>query len=198
MLCRGVGLAVLGMVCTGTFLVEDAPAQRDDATIERALTRQDVRDYIRLRIDVHQKQEEMKANADQYEDMLHAFFQWESRYLKKHGWTSERFEALEKRIMYAEKALEMVADSAEYRANLRRKLKAAEQSSAYTEAEREAYRESLARQDSIRQARHIDPTRQDWPAVRPYEDALEHLTDYVALNRSDPPDLETLPPAKTP
>jgi hypothetical protein len=31
--------------------------------------------------------------------------------------------------------------------------------------------------------------------VRPYEDALEHLVNYVALNRPDPPALDTLPAA---
>jgi hypothetical protein len=31
--------------------------------------------------------------------------------------------------------------------------------------------------------------------VRPYLEALEHLTTYVALNRPDPPDLDALPPA---
>ncbi len=29
----------------------------------------------------------------------------------------------------------------------------------------------------------------------PYLEALEPLTDYVALNRPDPPDLDALPPA---
>lgn len=168
---------------------------QDEASIDRALTRQDVRDYIRLRVDLHQKQEEMKANADQYDRVIRAFYQWQSTYLKEHGWTQARFEALERRIMGAEKALEMVADSAEYRADQRRQLQAVEQSSAYTEAEREEFRASLARQDSIRQAQHIDPTRRDWPAVRPYEAALEHLVDYVALNRPDPPSVDNLPPA---
>jgi hypothetical protein len=53
----------------------------------------------------------------------------------------------------------------------------------------------VARMDSIRQARHIAPTRRDWPAVRPYRDALAHLTDYVALNRPDPPRMDELPHA---
>jgi len=182
-------------MCTLLFMallpVQDASAQRG----ERALNRQDVRDYIRLRIAIHQKQEAMKANADQYSDVIHAFFQWQSDYLQERGMTREQFESLEKRIMRAETAMEMVADSAEYRAERERDLKSIEMSKHMTASEKEEMRTQMARMDSIRQARHIDPTRRDWPAVRPYLDALEHLVDYVALNRSDPPSVDALPPA---
>lgn len=181
------------LILLGTLLlpVPDAVAQRS----ERALTRQDVRDYIRLRIDIHQKQEEMKANADQYDGVINAFFQWQSEYLQEHGRSRESFEALERRIMDAETAMEMVADSAEYRTRLQNNRKAIRMSKHYSDAEKAEALAQIAKQDSIRQARHIDPTRRDWPAVRPYVDALEHLTNYVALNRPDPPDLDALPPA---
>jgi len=109
--------------------------------------------------------------------------------------TREQFESLEKRIMRAETAMEMVADSAEYRAERERDLKSIEMSKHMTASEKEEMRTQMARMDSIRQARHIDPTRRDWPAVRPYLDAFEHLVDYVALNRSDPPAVDALPPA---
>lgn len=172
--------------------LQEGCAQRS----ERALTRQDVRDYIRLRIETHQLQQKMKANADQYGDVIQAFFKRRAALLKKEGRAPDAFDALQKRIMRAEKALEMVADSAEYRTQLQNNRKAVEMSEHYSEAEKEEALAQYARQDSIRQARHIDPTRRDWPAVRPYEDALEHLVDYAALNRSDPPDLDTLPAAK--
>ncbi|NBC85391.1 MAG: hypothetical protein GVY25_04280, partial [Bacteroidetes bacterium] len=144
--------------------VQDASAQRG----ERALNRQDVRDYIRLRVAIHQKQEAMKANADRYSDVIHAFFQWQSDYLQERGMTREQFEALEKRIMRAETAMEMVADSAEYRAERESDLKSIEMSRHMTESDKAEMRTQMARMDSIRQARHIDPTRRDWPAVRPY------------------------------
>jgi beta-phosphoglucomutase-like phosphatase (HAD superfamily) len=181
------------LILLGALLmpIPDAVAQRT----ERALTRQDVRDYIRLRIDLHKKQEEMKANADQYDDVIHAFFQWQSEFLQARGRSRESFEALEKRIMAAETAMEMVADSAEYRTRLRNNRKAIRMSEHYSDAEKEEALAQYARQDSIQQARHIEPTRRDWPAVRPYLDALEHLTSYVGLNRPDPPDLDALPPA---
>jgi len=181
------------MILLGALLipVPDAIAQRT----ERALTRQDVRDYIRLRIDIHQKQEEMKANADQVDGVIHAFFQWQSEFLQERGRSRDSFEALEKRIMAAETAMEMVADSARYRTQLRNNRKAIRMSEHYSDAEKKEALAQYARQDSIRQAQHIDPTRRDWPAVRPYLEALEHLTNYVGLNRPDPPNLDALPPA---
>ncbi|PEN13155.1 hypothetical protein CRI94_10940 [Longibacter salinarum] len=185
------------VVCILLFAAALAPAQ--DALgqrSERALTRHDVRDYIRLRIDIHQKQEEMKANADQYDGVIHAFFQWQSEFLQERGRTRKSFEALEERIMRAETALEMVADSAEYQAERERDLKSIEMSKHMTESEKEEMRAQMARMDSIRQARHIDPTRRDWPAVRPYVEALAHMTDYIALNRPDPPNLDNFPPAR--
>jgi len=164
--------------------------------VDGPLRRQHVRDYIRLRIETHQLQQKMKANADQYDDVIQAFFTRRAALLKEEGWGPDAFDALQKRIMRAEKALEMVADSVEYRTRLQNKRKAVERSKHYSDTEKEEALAQIARQDSIRRARHIDPTRRDWPAVRPYEDALEHLVDYVALNRSDPPDLDRLPAAK--
>lgn len=184
-------IGVLIMLSALLFPIPEAVAQRSD----RALTRQDVRDYIRLRIAIHQKQEEMKANADEYDDVIRAFYQWQSEYLQERGRSRESFEALERRIMDAETAMEMVADSAEYHKQLQNDRKAIKMSKHYSDAEKSEALAQIARQDSIRQARHIDPTRRDWPAVRPYVDALEHLTNYVALNRPDPPDLDALPPA---
>ena len=184
--------AALLFIVSAFAPLQDVYAQRS----EQALTRQDVRDYIRLRIAIHEKQQEMKAHGDQYDDVIYAFFQWQSEYLQERGRSRERFEALEKRIMAAERALEMVADSAEYQTRLQNNREAIEMSEHYSDAEKEEALAQYARQDSIRQARHIDPTRRDWPAVRPYEEALEHLVNYVALNRPDPPNLDALPPAE--
>ena len=179
------------LIVLGALLlpVSDAVAQRS----ERALTRQDVRDYIRLRIAIHQKQEEMKANADEYDGVIHAFFQWKSEYLQERGRSRESFNALERRIMDAETAMEMAADSAAYHQRRQQTRQAIKTSPHTSDAEKAEALAQLARQDSIRQARHIAPTRRDWPTVRPYLDALDHLKNYVALNRPDPPDLDALP-----
>lgn len=171
-------------------------AQATDGRIEGPLQRQHVRDYIRLRIETHQLQKKMEANADQYDNVRQAFFRRRTKLLKQEGWSPDAFDALKKRITRAETALDMVADSAEYRADRKQQLENINESPHMTEQQKAKMRAQLAQQDSIRQARHINPTRRDWPAVRPYLDALEQLTDYVAQNRPDPPKLDALPPPK--
>ena len=182
-----LAFALLGLC----FFSQTAVAQAVDGPLQR----QHVRDYIRLRVETHQLQEKMKANADQYDALIHAFYERRATLLKQEGWTPDAFDALQERIMRAEKALEMVADSVEYRAQKRADIRAFKQSPHTTAEEKEEALAQVARMDSIRQARHIDPTRRDWPAVRPYLDALAHLVDYVALNRPDPPQMDELPPA---
>lgn len=191
---QGVGPVSLLLIVLGAGLLF-VPFASAQTAVEGPLQRQHVRDYIRLRVETHQLQESMKANADQYDALIQAFYERRAKLLKKEGWAPEAFDALQKRIMRAETALEMVADSAEYRAQQRADIRAFKQSPHMTAEEKEEALAQVARMDSIRQARHIDPTRRDWPAVRPYLDALEHLTDYVGLNRPDPPQMDELPPA---
>jgi len=182
---------LLAFALLGLCFVSQTVAQ----AVDGPLRRQHVRDYIRLRIETHQLQQQMKANADQYDALIQAFYKRRATLLEKEGWSPDAFDALQKRIMRAETALDMVADSAEYRTQLQNNRKAVKMSTHYSDAEKEEALAQYARQDSIREARHIDPTRRDWPAVRPYLDALAHLTDYVALNRPDPPQMDELPPA---
>jgi len=185
-----IGILLLGLLGLG-LLSQTAAAQAVDGPLQR----QHVRNYIQLRIETHQLQQKMKANADQYDDVIQAFFKRRATLLKEEGWSPDAFDALEKRIMRTETALEMVADSAQRRADRQQQLQSIENSPHMTEKQKAQMRAQMARQDSLRQARHIDPTRRDWPAVRPYLDALAHLTNYVAQNRSDPPQMDDLPPA---
>jgi len=184
-------LPLIGLVSLPLVLGRAAAAQAVDGPLQC----QHVRDYIRLRIETHQLQKKMEANADQYDNVRQAFFRRRAKLLKREEWGPDAFDALRKRITRAETALDMVADSAQYRADRKQQLQTIEESPHLTEKQKARMRAQLTRQDSVRQAR-IEPTRRDWPAVHPYLDALEHLTDYVAGNRPDPPKLDDLPPPK--
>jgi len=192
---RGALLSTLlwvGLV-GGLCVVPSHPASAQ--AVDGRLQRQHVRDYIRLRIETHQLQQKIKANADQYASPRQVFVWRRATLLKQEGWSPDAFDALKKRTTRAETAPEMVADSAEYQADRQQQLQTIEESPHMTEKQKAEMRAQLARQDSIRQAR-IEPTRRDWPAVRPYHEGLEHLTDYVAQNRPDPPEMDALPPPK--
>ena len=156
------------------------------------LQRSQVREYIQLRLEIHQLQEQMKANADQYDDLPRALPKRWNKHLRAVGWSPDAFNALKERITMAKTALDMVADSAKRTARRRKELKRIESSSHLTDRQKSQLREQRMRQDSLRRARLIEPTRRDWPAVRPYRDALTHLTDYVAGNRPNPPTVDDL------
>lgn len=179
-------LLLAGAVALG---VGPASAQ----TLDGPLQRSQVREYIRLRIELHQLQKQMEANADQYDDLPRAFQQRRAKRLRAEGWRPDAFNTLKKRITKAETALDMVADSAKRTARRRKELKRIESSSHLTDEQKAQLRKQRMRQDSLRRARRIEPTRRDWPAVRPYRDALTHLTDYIAGNRPDPPAVDDLP-----
>ena len=164
-----------------------AHAQAPDGPLQR----EHVRDYIRLRTDIHQMQEEMKANADQYEDVIQAFSQRQATFLQSEGWTQDGFDSVEQRILAAKGAMSWAADSTQRR----KKIEGIKQMTGLDAQTRQELRAATIRQDSLYRAQHITPSRRDWPAVRPYLDGLAHLTDYVAANRPDPPSLDALPPA---
>jgi len=176
-----VGVLVLSMGFSA------AHAQAPDGPLDRS----HIRDYIRLRTDIHQMQEEMKANADQYDDVIHAFFQRQAQFLQSEGWTQDGFDSVEQRIMAAKGAMKWAADST----RRRKRIENIKQMTHLDAETRQEMRASFIKQDSLYRAQHIAPSRRDWAAVRPYLDGLQHLNDYVAKNRPDPPRLENLPPA---
>lgn len=162
-------------------------AQAPDGPLQRS----HVRDYIRLRTDIHQMQEKMKANADQYDDVIHAFFQRQAQFLQSEGWTQDGFDSVEQRILAAKGAMEWAADSTQRQ----KRIENIKQMTHLDADTRQEMRASFIKQDSLQRAQHIAPSRRDWPAVRPYLEGLQHLNDYVAKNRPDPPRLDDLPPA---
>jgi hypothetical protein len=149
-------LPLIGLVSLPLVLGRAAAAQAVDGPLQC----QHVRDYIRLRIETHQLQKKMEANADQYDNVRQAFFRRRAKLLKREEWGPDAFDALRKRITRAETALDMVADSAQYRADRKQQLQTLRSRPHLTEKQKARMRAQLTRQDSVRQAR-IEPTRRD-------------------------------------
>jgi hypothetical protein len=169
--------------------VGPASAQNLDGPLQRS----QVREYIRLRLETYQFQEQMKSNAGQYDNLPRPFLKRRNKHLRAEGWSPDAFNTLKKRITMAKTALDMVADSTKRTARRRKELRRIESSSHLTDEQKAQLRGQRMRQDSIRRARLIEPTRRDWPAVRPYRYALTHLTDYIVGNRPNPPAVDDLP-----
>ncbi len=186
-----------------------------------ALSRRQVRTFIGLRLSVDRLQRQYRANAADYDDVIQAFFEAREQLLRRNGWTPDGFDALAGRIRAAESAMDMqteppstvspdtLIDTVD--AALREILNEIESTPGLSDEQRAQMRQQVldqqeqirdpaladsmaAQQDRYTEAeqRMIDATRPDWPAVRSYLDTLTHLTEYIAGNRPDPPNVDRL------
>ena len=153
------------------------------------LTREQVADYIRTRVITDDLQDRMKANADQYQDVVRAFFKKRKEVLKERGWTVKEFESVEKRSLRALNAMEAWQDLEERKESNQEQLAAMERSGNFSEKELREIRTSMKKALDQRRAR-LKESKPDWPAVRPYREELRQLTDYVADNTSEPPEVD--------
>jgi hypothetical protein len=131
----------------------------------------------------------MKANAADYDDVVQAFFAKRKTLLQSRGWTVDEFEAVEKRISAVTSAMDMAEDLEESKADHEEKITEIKDSEFYSEKQKE---EMIAAMNKIREQKRtqfIEPTKDDWPAVKPYRSTLEELTDWVAGNIPDPPEV---------
>lgn len=153
------------------------------------LTKEKVRDYIKTSVAITQLQNKMKANASQYENLIKTFYQKRKELLESRGWTVEGFEETQSRVFATKNAIreearlkseeEFEKEIAEINAS---PYFTEEQKSGIIEVEQSLRRHAL---EEI-----IQPTKPDWPAVKAYQKELEHLSDYAASNRADPPVLK--------
>lgn len=156
---------------------------------DTGLTKSQVRDFIETRIETNKLQMQMKRNAAQYDDLPRAFFKKRSALLRERGWDPEDFEEVQKRVMAAQSALE-IKDDIDAEAPQRKEEHANIENNPYYSAEQKQQMHDAQDQMLEMRLQQIEPTKKDWPAVRPYREKLEHLTDWVAENRPDPPVLD--------
>ena len=195
-------------------------AAQIDAT--EALSPAQVRTFIRLRLAVDEVQRQYKANASDYDDVIRAFYDARATLLQQAGWTPGGFDALAERIWAAESAMAMQEEPASPVSPdtlvrtmddaLQEVLDQIDAMPGLSGEERDRMRQQvLAQQERVRdpaltdslaaqqdrytgaEQRMIDATRPDWPAVRSYRSTLAHLTEYIADNRPDPPNLDVRP-----
>jgi len=151
------------------------------------VTKQKVKDWIKTRIATAKLQNKMKANPEKYDNVVHAFFKERKTLLKSRGWSVDEFEAVEKRITNATSGMEMAEELEESKAEYKKQVKQVKTNKHYSEKQRKQMLETLKKMREEKRKRYINPTKPDWPAVRPYRTTLEKLTDWVAGNVSDPP-----------
>ena len=181
------------------------------------LSSNDVNKWMETRIATHKLQNRFRAEADQYDDVVVAFFKARDRYLQQVGYTRARFEEHEQRIAEAHDYILNRSDAIAEKS--RRDADLAEAQSAPDPALDPETQEMIAmmRQVGTSEAeiqKMLDAMRQvpdviaqsnammdkvddqlaarvapDIPAVEPWLEELDALYSWLAGNRPNPPSL---------
>jgi len=154
------------------------------------LTKSLVRDWIKTRIAVAKLQKKMKANAADYDDVVHAFFAKRETLLKSRGWQVSVFDAAKERINAAISAMETADDLAESKADYEEEITDIKSNKYFTDQQKQKMIDGMRMEREQRKIRYIKPTKPDWPAVRPYRSALQQLTQWYDGNIPNPPEVE--------
>lgn len=157
------------------------------AAANSPLTRSQVADFINTRVAVGQLQKDMQAHASQYDDLIHTFYKRRKALLEQRGWTVKEFEAVRDRINAAQNGIETAEDQKADQAEFEADLADIKNNQYMTDEQKQQY---IAMQKQSREAdrqQYIEPTRRDWPAVKPYLDKLQQLTDWYNENGASAP-----------
>ena len=170
------------LLLTGLLLAVSAVAQA------APLTEAQVTDYIETRIATNRLQMDMKANADQYDNVVQSFYKKRKTLLNNRGWTVSDFESVQSRVLRARSAMDLEVNLEKLEAQNDETLESMRAAGHIPEDKLEEMAQAM---DAMEQAQReqVDATRPDWPAVKPYLDELEQLTDWIAGNTSEPPTL---------
>lgn len=154
------------------------------------LTQSMVRDWIKSRIAVAKLQKKMKAHAADYDDVVHAFFAKRESLLKSRCWQVSVFDAAKERINAAISAMDVADDLAESKADYEKEIADIKSNKYYTDKQKQKMIEGMRMERDYEKVHYIEPTKPDWPAVRPYRSALQQLTQWYDGNSSNPPEVE--------
>lgn len=121
---------------------------------------------------------------------MQSFFAKRKTLLVSRGWTVSEFEDIEQRIINATTAMEMAEDLEESEADHKEEIAEIKANEFFTETQKQQMIAGLRKMRQEKRTRFINPTKPDWPAVRPYRSTLRELTDWIAGNI---PNLPALP-----
>ncbi|MGD8380326.1 MAG: hypothetical protein PVI56_12040 [Gammaproteobacteria bacterium] len=155
------------------------------------LTKHDVVQYMHFEVRITKTQNDMKAHAAQYDNVIQAFFKKEDAILAEKGWTRDRYKDVQSRIFQVLDAMEKQASMDAY-ANQRAKERADIMNNPYIP---EKQKKQILKAKGMLHQHDVDQvagTRPDWPAVKPYRKTLIKLGHWAAGNTPEPPQLPDL------
>ncbi|HET9679643.1 MAG TPA: hypothetical protein VFP95_03660 [Gammaproteobacteria bacterium] len=153
------------------------------------LTRAEVANFLQTEIAITHKQKKMRANAAEYEDVIHAFYTWRDQYLVSTGWEIQRFEEVRDRVFTANSALDTIDDLAE-RKPAREKEIANIRTNTFISSEQKEKMIRATRQIADTRRKQAEQSKADWPAVRAYREEFKQYIEWGAGNVAKPPRIE--------
>lgn len=173
-------------VITALFICASLLPAAAAGAAQAPLTRAEVADFLRTEIRITEKQQEMKANAAEYDDVIRAFYDWRDKYLVAQGWTVERFEAVRERVFAAHSALDTIEELEKERPAREEEIAEIRNNNYFTPEQKERMIAGLRQVDAARRAQ-AEQSKADWPAVRAWRAELRQLVAWAAGNSARPP-----------
>ncbi|MGB6037226.1 MAG: hypothetical protein WBG42_13215 [Cryomorphaceae bacterium] len=177
------------MFKTFTLLLFIALIGESNFTQRIPLTQEKVKNYIQTRVKAHDLQLEYKAKADQYEDVIVAYYKERNEWLPSQGWTGEEFDATEEWIIGVVNSIEAQAELDLENAE-REKQFAEFDANAYLSDDQKQQMKDAMMESVVQRQNYIDLFKEDWPAVKPYLKELGELDDYIGGSRTEAPELK--------
>lgn len=154
------------------------------------LTEQKVSDWIKTRIDVAKLQNKMKANAGDFDNVVQEFYSKRASLLESRGWVVEEFEAAKNRIHAAISAMDTAEELKESKKIYEEQVTQIKANEYYSDVQKGQMIKALENLRQQKNTRYIEPTKADWPAVKPYRSVFRQMTHWIAGNTPHPPVVE--------
>lgn len=154
------------------------------------LTEQKVEDWIKARIEVAKLQNKMKANAADYNNVVHSFFEERKFFLESLGWSVQEFDEAKERIQAAVSAMDIADEMEADRADHEKQISEIKASEFYSDQQKKDLIKSMEEMRLQKMKLYINPTKKDWPAVEPYRDTIAKMSAWIAGNIPNPPNVE--------
>lgn len=179
------------MVKTVAFLIllALAPFSESETAQRIPLTKEKVEKYIETRVKAHDLQLEYEARADQYEDVILAYYKERNEWLPSQGWTGEEFDATGEWILGVVNSIEAQEELEVENSEREKQFAEFDANEHLTDEQKQQMKDALSESVVQRQG-YIDVFKKDWPVVKPYLQELEELDDYIEGSRTTPPELK--------
>lgn len=162
------------------------PFGESDFTQRIPLTEEKVKNYIETRVKTHDLQLEYKVKADQYDDVIVAYYKARNERLTSQGWTAEEFDATEEWILGVVSSIKAQEELEKENADREAQFAEFDANEYLSDEQKQQMKDALLESVVQRQA-YIDIFKEDWPAVRPYLEQLDQLDKYIGGSRTEPP-----------